>query len=325
MTAWTADPRFRRGVVISLGAARSGKTTLGQLISSFEAVDHLDEYWPLMSGAAALAQGLWSTEAFSLYMNAAIAETRTDNALLRTANFRPGDESAIWQTKRWSEIVHRLFILRSRQASADYIGERQHLLVLGATDCVQQLQAFVGACDWAEMLLVVRHPLDVALGASQRGWFADTALSSPVDNMPSCAIDVERLLGSESGRVGIVHLPWWLRPEDYRAFVAGDELLRGLLYWKALHVDSGQLESADSLGAIVVRFNDIIEKPMDVVRGLPFMKGRAATGRTRRLLRKIVPPQRQVLSVSLQARDVLSQLVPYVEAFELRSAVDLVP
>ena len=190
---------------------------------------------------------------------------------------------------------------------------------------MQQLQAFVGACDWADMLLVVRHPLDVALGASQRGWFADTALSSPVDNMPSCAIDVERLLGSESGRVGIVHLPWWLRPEDYRAFVAGDELLRGLLYWKALHVDSGQLESADSLGAIVVRFNDIIEKPMDVVRGLPFMKGRAATGRTRRLLRKIVPPQRQVLSVSLQARDVLSQLVPYVEAFELRSAVDLVP
>lgn len=325
MTAWTADPRFRRGVIISLGAARSGKTTLGQLIASFEAVDHLDEYWPVMSGTAALAQDLWSNDAFSLYVNAAIAEVRNDNTLLRTANFRPGDESAIWKTKRWSEIVHRLFVLRSRQASAGFIGERQHLLVLGATDGVQQLQAFVGACDWADMLLVVRHPLDVALGASQRGWFADTALASPVDNMPSHAIDVERLLGSTSGRVGIAHLPWWLRPEDYRAFVAGDELLRGLLYWKALHVDYGQLESADSLGAIIVRFDDIIEKPMDVVRGLPFMEGRSATGRTQRLVRKIVPPQRQALSLSLEAREVLTQLMPLIEVLGLRTSIDLVP
>lgn len=322
--AWIADPNFRRGVVLSVGAARSGKTTLGQLMASFEHVDHLDEYWPLMSGAAALAQGIYDENAFALSANAAIAEVRNDNMLLRTANFRPRDESSVWQTTRLREIVYRLVLLRTRESSAERIADGRQLLVLGATDCIHRLQAFARSFSWSDILIVVRHPLDVALGASRRGWFSDKALEVPDQNMPTSLVSTEGLLGRQLSSAATLYLPWWLRQEDYLAFVEGDELFRGLMYWKALHIDNAQLADAESLGLTVVRFDDIIERPLEVVRQLPFMEGRVETPRTRRLVRKIVPPPRQSVKPSAGSRELLARLAPHVESLELGSSIEIV-
>ena len=321
---WIADPRFRRGAVLSVGAARSGKTTLGQLMASFEGVDHLDEYWPLMSGAAALAQGIYDENAFALSANAAIAEARNDNMLLRAANFRPRDESSVWATTPVREIVYRLTFLQTRQSAAELIADERRLLVLGATDCIHRIQAFTRSFSWSQILIVIRHPLDVAFGASQRGWFSDEVLEVPNENMPTSLVSAKDFPGRNSRSAAALYLPWWLRQEDYLAFVESDELSRGLMYWKALHVDNAQLADAQASGLTVIRFDDIVARPLEVVRQLPFMDGRVATSKTRRLVRNIAPPPRQIMKPSARARELLALIEPHIESYELSSSIQLV-
>jgi len=97
---------------LSLGAARSGKSTLPQLAASFPQSITWDEPWPIPALSMAVLTEQVSEHSAVGPLRCMVAELHNGAALLRTSNFRPFDGSSIWKTKRIGEIGRGLLRLK---------------------------------------------------------------------------------------------------------------------------------------------------------------------------------------------------------------------
>ena len=123
----SANRLFNFRTAIVLGACRSGKTSLGNLIGSCQFVDNIEEPWTakiitLMSGLGMVPENLCK----QILLNF-ITESYNETILFRTQSFRPTDMSSIWKQKDNQEIIDRLTKYQTRKDVQDYIRKNNPL------------------------------------------------------------------------------------------------------------------------------------------------------------------------------------------------------
>ena len=309
---WTPDERFVQSdsQVFVFGAARSGKTTVAKLASSFAGVNHVDEYWPLLAISIAANGKEISTDAFSSIARCMMAELQNDSALLRFGNFRPRDASSIFKYKSKREILERLIKLKSRSESAQYVKEKKYKLWLTCTDLNICEDLFQNTFQTSPRVLILRHPTKVSYEISKKKWFANQTLLRPTSNTPTVKFYSKALKLN-------LFLPWWLPRNEHDSWVNSDEITRGLIYWKIMHnnylIDSQRL----SRFALVIAWDELFQQPNQVIQKLENLLQKKMTNKPNKLIRSLKDDNNIKIALSPTAENILRDLQPLITKFNL--------
>lgn len=307
---WIVDSRFSldQSPLLAIGAARSGKSTLAQIASTYPYVDHLDDPFHISALAMGLATGTFSGIRLRDPIRCIVAELHNDASLLRIANFRPRDVSSIWGSKSRREIVSRMYSLRDRADSARMFRDQNYIMWLTLTDCNPHLDFLRGCFPGRPTAIILRHPLDVAQAIQDKRWFSDAALLSPSSNSPTWPI---QFAGTT------FHLPWWLPEEERESWLKADEVTRALVYWRIMHQDLDWHSLARSNGIEVFTFSEIVNRSSSLLSRLSRLLGRAPTWRTRKVRKQAVVARPRTTQLSAPALAELESLLPTIESYEL--------
>jgi hypothetical protein len=296
-----ADERFLKGapIVLSFGAARSGKSTLASLAASMCHVDHQDEPVEIIVQGALSYMGLQVNQVSSELIRAFISELKCESVLMRRANFRPYDASSIWKTKGLREIYLRLFKLKSRVDGLNYMHGNSHRLWITATDLLPVADLFSSDLFPCQKVLVIRDPLEVSNAIQEKGWFADASLKKPVFNTP-----VTPHHDSRSSEVW--YMPWWLEFENFEVFIASDEIGRGLLYWDSIHKPIQNTKVSDFE---VFSFSQIFTNTSEVVDRLSCLLDKKASRKTSKIIKNLNTLRKTKSDISSSSEDLYNSIL----------------
>lgn len=242
---------FSSPIVVITGACRSGKTLLGNLLATCPEVEYADEPWTGMLLPMAANSGKIEKEFASSMLSAYLFELLCDLVLLRRANFRRKDLSSIWTKKTAEEIDQRLNNLDTRGEVLAFLKSNNSTLLVTLSECAPFADFILAALKQARMIHVVRNSFDVAWDVSEKKWFSDEQLLSPINATLYSSITL-------SGQTW--HLPWWIDEGDEELFVKLSDYERSLYYWCSL-VDKG-LETFQSCESkeILVLYENLVSQ-----------------------------------------------------------------
>ncbi len=309
---WLPDERFLKdtSIIFAFGAARSGKTILAQIASSFNGVDHVDEYFPLLAISIAANNGQISPETFTSISKCMLSELQNASALLRFANFRPKDASSIFKYKSKREILERVIRLNSRDESAQFVKDVDYKLWMTSTDLNNCSKLFQNTFPNSPRVLILRHPIEVASEVVRKKWFSDQTLLESKSNTPTIKHYSHRL------KVDL-YLPWWL-PEDEHSFWAdSDEFTRALVYWKVMHSNYFNETKQEINFPTVITWNALLHTPRQVISKLEALLNKEATRKSYRIIKSINKYRLPNLKVTSPSEVVLQELQPMIKKFEL--------
>jgi hypothetical protein len=210
-------------VTVIAGPCRSGKTSLGNLLGTCDAVENAEEPWtakliPLTHGLGMLSNKKIALEMFVAY----VTELFNDMIFLRRASFRPDDLSYIFLQKSKEEVDHRLNKILSRQDVQNFSKEKQSNLLLNLTEVVPFLGFIAEALPQAKFLYLNRFGKDVAFDCLKKKWFSDEQLLTPIKALPYKFFKYKE---------NTWHLPWWIQDGDEEMFLRLSEFDRCIYYW----------------------------------------------------------------------------------------------
>lgn len=239
-------------LLVVTGACRSGKTTLAKLLASHRDVEFQEEPWLGMMLPVLCHLGEIERAPAETLFQAYFEELCNDLVLLRGANFRPVDQSFVYEFKTRSAIRRRLVDLRSRADVVRYVAARRPLIVITLTETAPALSWLARALPRARFLHVVRNGLAVAAELAAREEFVDERLRLALNNIP-----YRRLDG--------LFLPWWVPPREQRIFLSLSGRGRAAYYWQRMvalgHQEIVRLSRKRRTLALEVRFEDLVEDP----------------------------------------------------------------
>ena len=265
-------------VVVIIGAGRSGKTLVGNLLGSCQRVEHIDQPWlldtlPVLAGHGLIPESL-AVQMFQAYT----VELWYDRILMRNVNFRPEDRSSIWQQKGPQEILSRLVGLYSRGDVQRYVGEQSTALVLTMTDNLPFFPFFMKALPDCHLIHVLRDGLDVALEVADRRWFSDEEHLQPVHANPYRPYQT-------SGDGAKHYIPYWVEEGTEDRFLSSSEFARGLCYWRRLMEKTTSSAGMEKMR--VVKLADVLDRPEETISQLIGSLAMEKTNLTGSLLGKI--------------------------------------
>lgn len=240
---------------IITGVCRSGKTTLGNLLATYKNVEHAEEPWTLNLLPTMIKMGVIKRKIGAEMFNAYLHELMVHTVLLRQANFRPGDLSAIWTKKPEKEILSRLINLKTRADVLNFVKKNKSVFLLIMPESLLfNLPAIFDAVPDAKIIHVVRKGTDVAHLLSGKEWLSDKQLTRP----PHARIYYETIRRSYP-----FYLPCWIKLKDAERFIASSEYERGLLYWCSLmeNMIESLKKSDNKKRCMTVKFEDLVANP----------------------------------------------------------------
>jgi len=212
-------------IVVVTGAARSGKTTISNILGSCKYVEHVEEPFPLMVLPILAGNGDISESLALQLFRTSLVELLNDRILMRNSNFRPQDSSSIWNQKSVQEILNRLVTMESRQDVTEHLETNPTTLVLTLTDTLPYSDFFWKAVPECQVIHVVRGGLSVAQEVAGRGWFNDEQLLNPTTANPF------NIYVNEDNTY---YLPYWVESEAKGEFLDSSSYIRSLYYWQRI-------------------------------------------------------------------------------------------
>ncbi|CAI2717019.1 sulfotransferase [Nitrospina watsonii] len=253
------DVFFRSGanqldfpVVVITGACRSGKTLLGNLLATCPEVEYAEEPWPARTLLMAVSSRKMEREFASSMFSTYLFELYCDLILLREANFRRQDLSSIWTKKTPEEIDWRLNNLNVRNDVLAFLKNKNPTLLVNLPECALFADFIFASLIQVQIIHVVRNSFDVAWDVSEKKWFSNEQLLSPLHaNLYSA-----KTLAGQTW-----YIPWWVDEGEEESFVKLSDYERGLYYWCSL-VETG-LEAFQACGSreIMVCYEDLVADP----------------------------------------------------------------
>jgi hypothetical protein len=267
-------------IAVISGVCRSGKTLLGNLIATCPEVEYADEPWTGMALPMAANSGKIENEFASSMLLAYFFELFNDLILLRNANFRRKDQSSIWTKKTPEEIDLRLNDLNTRNDVINFAKSNRSTLVVTLAECSPFVNFILSAINQAQMIHVVRNGFEVAWDISEKNWFSDEQLLSPINAQLYSPLDMERRTW---------YLPWWVDEGEEKKFLKLSNFERSLYYWCSLMKKGLEAFQSCNNKGILVRQEDLLTNPENefkrVVSYLGFSQGKLST----QMLEKIKP------------------------------------
>ena len=271
-------------IVAIVGACRCGKTTLGRLLGSIKSVEYIDEPWLPMMLPVIHGKKLISSELCRDIFSAYIQELFYDIVLLRQANFRPNDLSSIWSFKEPSEIFDRLTRLDRKRDAAKYAQENRSLLLYSGPGTYPFLKSNRFLLPEGKIVHIIRNGLDVALDVAEKKWYSDESLLQPFESVLGFAYDSQKLKRQ-------YYLPWWVEIGEEEYFLSMNNFSRGLYYWRKMNelVDGDNIEELERKSDYytLIRFEDLLQDPKNMVRFFEKWLNRSATGKTSTLIKSL--------------------------------------
>ena len=269
-------------ILIISGVARSGKTTLGNILGSCIAVEHVEEpkpfvHLPILSAFGSINEPL-SVNIFKSY----IYDLWYERLIMRNVNFRPMDESSIWKQKTIMEIIYRTLRLNDRKMVQRYLDNRNSSLVLTLTHTIPFCDFFWKALPQSKILHVVREGVQVAMDVTSKGWLANEQLIEPQHASP-----YRLYLRKKDGTK--FHLPFWVENGYEERYLNMSLFSRGIYYWRRLlemYEDVMKLSMQTDL-MHVVNFENILDNPHKTLYNLIDTLGFKPSRITKKLISRI--------------------------------------
>lgn len=263
------------------GVCRSGKTTLGNLLSSHLDVEFSEEPWILNLLPTMVKLGVIERKIGAEMFNAYLHELMNQTVLLRQANFRPGDSSSIWIRKSAAEIFSRLVNLQTRADVDNFVKKNKPIFLLVMPESLLfNLPAIFNAVSDAKIIHVVRRGTDIAHLLSGKGWLSDEQLIRP----PHARIYYQT---THKGKP--FYLPCWIDPKDAKKFIGYSEYERGLIYWCALMekmIESFE-KSKNQKQCLMIKFEELMENPRKITEKAASFLNLKPSSMTEAVLREI--------------------------------------
>lgn len=297
--------------MVITGAARSGKTTVGNILGSCRNAEHFDDPWlpmmiPILASFGLLPQHL----AIQMFQTCLI-ELFYDRILMRHVNFRPQDLSSVWRQKTPGEIFNRLMGLHSREDVRTYARDNHLTLVLTLSDTLPFCDFFWAALPGCRVIHVLRDGLDVALEVVKKGWLADEEHLRPAHAMPYRSY-------ARPGDGNAYYLPFWLEDGAEERYLGSSQLARGLHYWHRL-VEMAPLateEDGRDRNLRVLKLADLLDHPRETVSSLLESLELTGTELTERLIANVAPPTENGAPLEFLTEEEAAELGAVGEIYE---------
>ena len=269
-------------VVIITGVARSGKTTVGNILGSCRNVDHVEEpkpliHLPILTNAGSMPESM-ALDMFHTY----VYDLWHERILMRNVNFRPSDQSSIWKQKSPREIISRLIRMKSREDVKQYYYSKHPTLILTFTHLAPFYEFFWKALPGCRIIHVVRDCLKVAMDVTIKGWLSDEQLMNPIHASP-----YRKYMRQNDGVA--FHLPYWVEYGHEESYLALTDFSRGIHYWRRLleMTDNITKDSNNDHLLHLIKFADVLDRPHDTINQLTETLGYRQTSLTARLISKV--------------------------------------
>lgn len=255
----SANRLFNFRTAIVLGACRSGKTSLGNLIGSCKFVDNIEEPWTakiitLMSGLRMIPENL-SKEILLNF----ITESYNETILFRTQSFRPTDMSSIWKQKENQEIIERLTKYETRKDVQDYIRKNNPLFFINLTEVQPFIKLLTETLKNTKLLHVIRNGYEVATECVIKKWFSNEQLENPIKALPYKLYIFNKTQ---------YHLPWWVEEGDEELFLKYSEFERCVYYWcQTIESSVNELDKlSKSKSNKTIKYSELISNTKEVFK-----------------------------------------------------------
>ena len=162
--------RIAKEVILVDGAPRSGKSLLGQIISSFERVEieRIEPYLESISILYALKK--MSKDAAVTLLRREIDMKLYDSMISRNINFRFSDRTGVFNDANTIEYIKRLF-KKEGENVLERIEEEKPIFQLMSHDMLQKADLFFDAFgDCLRIIEMVRHPVDLITSMESKGY-----------------------------------------------------------------------------------------------------------------------------------------------------------
>ena len=250
-------------VLIITGVGRSGTSLLGKICGSFQRTVYLFEpafmKYLMFNYDRRVLRAVLLEDYFLPIMQG------------RYRNENKEDQSWAGNYTSWAHIPRREDALAAIQ-------EQNPLFIIKTNEFQPLLDRVEDVFPKAKILHIIRNGNDVVNSSLSRGWYTDLYLHTIQD------------WAQESRGVSV---PWYLNIQDKAEFARSDQVTRCSIVWRSL---SGY-STYDTEGVKVVRYEDILSKPLDVVSELGDFLGRRKTDLTMQHV-KALKPRKQYADIT---------------------------
>jgi len=256
-------------IVFIVGSCRSGKTSLGQLVSSSKNTEFIDESMLLISLPILSLIGRLNEDEASLLFKMYLDELIYETVLMRKSNFRPFDQSCIWKSTSIDEVMERIALKRKIDA-CNYIENNKFTVVISLPDNLGAFNFVRKLYPYSKVIISIRSASSVAGLVKNKGWFSDESLVNPLN-----ATITRNFVTNGTEYL----LPWWVLLGEESKFINLTEFERGLYYWYEMNKKYLYWKN-QSDDFFSVKFEDLIEKTTQVQQDIFDFVGNTYTGFT---------------------------------------------
>ncbi len=272
-------------LVLITGITRSGTTLLGNLVGSLKDTEYDFEPWifhcvPMMAASGQI-QRQAAVEIFRGYFN----ETLTSFLHGRGVNFRPTDDTRIWNRIPLDEVFSRWYQLKDRWDVKRYAQDHQSIFSFKVTNFGPFFNLLWNAFPQLKIIHILRHPLHVALSIQKKGWFNLDRLQQ-LEGLP-----IKKVARNKDGNFFI---PWWVEEEEVESFLKMSDFARALYCWRVIMERTEEQKKRLNLSEVrhqdryyEVRYEDLLKDPKSFIEGTAKFMGTNLTGQTQTLLQTV--------------------------------------
>jgi len=266
---------YTNKIILVDGIARTGKSMLGPILSSFEnieieRIEPIFDIIPLLEHFGQINKG----SAIAL-LRLEMDNKLYDTMISRNTNFRYGDHTSAFRSSKFSVYLRRMFMdegdeVVQRIRKEGIVFQTQTHDILG--HCNLYFEAFK---DRLYIIEVIRHPIDVVYSLFQRGWGMRYG-TDPKDftlNMNYKGVMV----------------PWhaigW--EKEYIKMGPMDRLIKYIdVITKRNKENYEKLDKNQSKQVLFIPFEQFITKPMTYIKAIEQLIGKRKTARTKKALKR---------------------------------------
>ena len=168
-TRYTYDECLARNLIIVDGITRCGKSMLDPIISSLERVELVKTLYLLEHILSGMILGSIDEMYAKALVRVSLNEVVYFNRIGRNANFRPEDNSSIFNYKEPKKYYKRLFI-KDGDEVIEKLRREDNYFLLRTHNIMANLELFDKFEIPYRMLQLFRHPIDNIYSWYERGW-----------------------------------------------------------------------------------------------------------------------------------------------------------
>ena len=266
-------------IIFIAGTCRSGKTTLGQILSSGKYCGLNEEEYILQKFNLLYQQEIGMRDYLQEIFEYHIDEIYHDVILCRNANFRKNDLSSIYKNTLKSELKYRMNLDGVRDA-AEYNKKFKFKLIQILTESVDINNLFKNMkCKPLGVLNIIGHYNQVSTEIANKKWF----LSKNFKGSNLFLATREYKINKSK-----YYLPWWVKNGDEEYFLDLNLFSRGLYYWYVINKRIMLSKNTSTKYKTYNIFYDDIKHDTNIIKSLMSEYKIKSTSLTKNLLNDIV-------------------------------------